>query len=450
MNESRKGKIIVVDDDHSACNLISRTLEAEGLEVIIVSDPENAVEKTKQINPDLIFVSLLSFGSEGIRICRSIHAVKGFEKVPVIMLIPYSGELDTRYAATVGIVDVMVKPLDKDELVSKTVNILDKLAVESEAGGISDETSVEEDLSPFPVEEKPDDSEPIRAVSESFNKETAEQKEDFDDRAADELLKEDLVEQKEDYADRVEGKLFKEDVLEQKEDFIDDELDEDLIGRDYRHHRKTRKRRAKKSLLFYAVVLIFAGLGVGLLLFAGIDEKLVGFIFDETPKKEETVQEETITGSLPADMVKAYEISPSSDIDKSEDVPRQEEPVQEETTTGLFPAGETEREEIIPPISSDRPKAVRKKRSPPPKSEFSKKQVYSIQVGAFGNVRNALSLIDKLKQKGYKGFILKQSRSGGKALHRVLVGKFDKRKDALESSKILLQKEDIESFVYSY
>ncbi|MEE8329848.1 MAG: response regulator [Thermodesulfovibrionia bacterium] len=450
MNESREGKIIVIDDDHSACNLISRTLEAEGLEVIIASDPENALEKTRQIKPDLIFISLLSFGSEGISICKSIHAVKGFEKVPVIMLIPYSGELDPRYAATVGIVDVMVKPLDKDELVSKTLNILDKPVVESKTGRISDETSVEEDLSPFPVEEKPGDSEPIRAVSESFNKETAEQKEDFDDRAADESLKKDLLEQKEDYADRVEGKLFSEEALDQKEDYADNGLDEDLIGRNYRHHRKTRKRRAKKSLLFYVVALIFAGLGVGLLLFAGIDEKLIGFIFDETPGKEETVQEETITGSLPADMVKTDEISPSSDIDKSEDVSREEGTVQEETTTELLPAGEIEKEEITPPVSSDRPKAVQKKRRPPPKSEFLKKQVYSIQVGAFGNESNALSLIDKLKQKGYKGFILRQSRLGRKALHRVLIGKFDRRKDALESSKILLQKEGIKSFVYSY
>ncbi|MEF9475634.1 MAG: response regulator, partial [Candidatus Mariimomonas ferrooxydans] len=402
MNENREGKIIVIDDDHSACNLISRTLEAEGLEVIIVSDPENAIEKTRQIEPDLIFISLLSFGSEGIRICRSIHAVKGFEKVPVIMLIPYSGELDPRYAATIGIVDVMVKPLNTDELISKTLNILDKLAVESEAGGISDETPVEEGLGSFPVEEKPGDSEmteTIRYVSESLNKETAEQKEDFDNRAADEPLKEDLVEKKEDYADRVEGKLFNEEELEQKGDYADDGLDEDLIGRDYRYHRKKRKRRAKKPLLFYAVVLIFAGLGIGLLLFAGIDEKLIGFIFDETPEKEETVQEETAIEPFPAESVVSDEIPPPSDIDKSGDLLEKEGPVQKEMTTEPLPAGETEREEITPPVSSDRPKAVRKKRSPPHKSEFLKKQVYSIQVGAFGNESNALSLIDKLKQK---------------------------------------------------
>ncbi len=119
------------------------------------------------------------------------------------------------------------------------------------------------------------------------------------------------------------------------------------------------------------------------------------------------------------------------------ETPEKEETVQEETTIEPFPAESVGSEEISPP-SDIYP------------SEFSKKQVYSIQVGAFANERNAVSLVDKLKQKGYKSFILRQSRPGGKILHKVLIGKFDRRKEALESSRILLQKQGIETFIYSY
>ncbi len=119
------------------------------------------------------------------------------------------------------------------------------------------------------------------------------------------------------------------------------------------------------------------------------------------------------------------------------ETPEKEETVQEETTIEPFPVESVGSEEISSPSDIDT-------------SEFSKKQVYSIQVGAFANKRNAVSLVEKLKQKGYNSFILKQSRPGGKILHKVLIGKFDRRKEALESSRILLQKQDIETFIYSY
>ncbi|MBI5666261.1 MAG: SPOR domain-containing protein [Nitrospirae bacterium] len=72
---------------------------------------------------------------------------------------------------------------------------------------------------------------------------------------------------------------------------------------------------------------------------------------------------------------------------------------------------------------------------------------YALQIGAFAEEENALSLIEKLKQKGYEASIRKE---GKRPLHLVLIGRFDTSKEASEGSRLLLQKDGIKSVVYRY
>ena len=72
---------------------------------------------------------------------------------------------------------------------------------------------------------------------------------------------------------------------------------------------------------------------------------------------------------------------------------------------------------------------------------------YALQIGAFAEEKNALSLAEKLKQKGYTASIRKY---GKRPLHLVLIGRFDTRKKASEESRLLLQKDSIKSVIYRY
>jgi cell division septation protein DedD len=89
-----------------------------------------------------------------------------------------------------------------------------------------------------------------------------------------------------------------------------------------------------------------------------------------------------------------------------------------------------------------------KKTAPPKKPPVMKKNIFSVQVGAFKVKKNALALVERLKQKGYDAFTHKEEQSQKEPFHRVLIGKFEKRSSALELSKIILTKEDMKSFIY--
>lgn len=391
MSERQEEKVIVIDDDHGTCKLILRELEAKGLEVIVISDPENAVEKTKQIEPDLIFISLLPFGSEGLRVCKAIHSIKNLREVPVIMLISHPGELDPQYAALFGVVDVLVKPLNTDELISKTMNVLGRGAISSAKYAIPREPLVEKEIRMFPLDEESNVLEATKAESI---------------KAPSELLEDETVEQKNNYADK--------------------EADKDLFKEDYESYRGIKKSFAKRRLPIYAALLIFAGFSVAVLFFTDTGEKLISAFLEEPPEEKKSVQKDTTAETLPTpvDNIETQKVLPPIIVDRTEE-------------PAAPPAAETDAANI----------AEEKKKIPPKKSEFFKKTGYSVQVGVYENEKNAVLFVDKLKKKGYNVFVIKDLRADNTSVHRVLVGKFKNKNEALKLSKVIQQKEGIQSFV---
>jgi cell division protein FtsN len=77
-------------------------------------------------------------------------------------------------------------------------------------------------------------------------------------------------------------------------------------------------------------------------------------------------------------------------------------------------------------------------------------EVYSLQVGIYEDKKYADIISKKLKLKGYDVFVLRSSNNHGTFVYRILVGEYDTRKEALKQSKNILQKEGIESFIYSH
>jgi len=147
-------RVLVIDDDAAACGLIEGALTRLGLEVLPSSEPRAGYETARAKIPDLIFINLLLSGTNGLKVSKAIHAVKGLEMIPVIMLISYQGELDPKYTATIGIIDTLVKPLKEAEIIAKTRAILGEDAVTEPADEIVREISLEEEMEPMILHEE--------------------------------------------------------------------------------------------------------------------------------------------------------------------------------------------------------------------------------------------------------------------------------------------------------
>ena len=84
----------------------------------------------------------------------------------------------------------------------------------------------------------------------------------------------------------------------------------------------------------------------------------------------------------------------------------------------------------------------------PPVPNIYEKGTYSVQVGFFRNEKNAISLSDKLKKKGYDAFVLRHTSEGSKIFFRILIGRFHQKSEALKQARIILNREGMKSIIY--
>jgi diguanylate cyclase (GGDEF)-like protein len=109
--------ILVVDDDVLLAEAYALTLQRAGMQVTVVSEPEQAVEATATTHHDLVLMNLHMPGIDGIELARVIRQTRRYLFLPIVFL---SAEQDTDrqlMARQVGGDDFIRTPVDLDRLV---------------------------------------------------------------------------------------------------------------------------------------------------------------------------------------------------------------------------------------------------------------------------------------------------------------------------------------------
>ncbi len=70
MTGERRGRVLVIDDDRVATDVIVKTLLDRGVDVSVVASPDRGIEKAAEDSPDLVFVSLFFPDSNGLKISK--------------------------------------------------------------------------------------------------------------------------------------------------------------------------------------------------------------------------------------------------------------------------------------------------------------------------------------------------------------------------------------------
>ena len=114
-------KILVVDDEKTLVKGIKFNLENEGYEVEVGYDGEQAVEKARSGDFDLIILDLMMPKIDGLQACMLIRE---FSNVPIIMLTARSEDTDKIIGFESGADDYVTKPFNILELKSRIRAIL--------------------------------------------------------------------------------------------------------------------------------------------------------------------------------------------------------------------------------------------------------------------------------------------------------------------------------------
>lgn len=119
--------ILIVDDEPHIRILLEQTLEEledEGVELLIATNGEEALEIIQEEKPNLVFLDVMMPKMNGFEVCKAVKNDLGLQDVYIIMLTAKGQEFDKQKGVEVGANLYMTKPFDPDEILEKAIAVL--------------------------------------------------------------------------------------------------------------------------------------------------------------------------------------------------------------------------------------------------------------------------------------------------------------------------------------
>ncbi len=119
MGEQRT--ILVVDDEPKLVAVVRDYLERDGYRVIAADDGREALERFRQVEPDLVILDLMLPEFDGLEVCRRLRRES---RVPIIMLTARAEEIDEMLGLELGADDYVTKPFSPRALLARVRAVL--------------------------------------------------------------------------------------------------------------------------------------------------------------------------------------------------------------------------------------------------------------------------------------------------------------------------------------
>lgn len=114
--ESPMARVLVVDDDLSVADAISRMLNRRNHETIVVHNGRDAISAAQTQSPDLVVLDVIMPGMDGVEVCRRLRADPTTAHLPIIFLTARIMIEDKIKGFEAGADDYLTKPFAIQEL----------------------------------------------------------------------------------------------------------------------------------------------------------------------------------------------------------------------------------------------------------------------------------------------------------------------------------------------
>ncbi|MCX6057780.1 MAG: response regulator transcription factor [Chloroflexi bacterium] len=114
-------RILVVDDEERMVRFIRMNLEHDGFQVSEAFNGKQAIQKLRDVTPDLILLDIMMPDLDGFEVLETLREISN---VPVIMLTAKGEEDDRVRGLELGADDYVTKPFSPRELVSRVKAVL--------------------------------------------------------------------------------------------------------------------------------------------------------------------------------------------------------------------------------------------------------------------------------------------------------------------------------------
>ena len=127
------GSVLVVDDEPTIAEVVSRYLQRAGYQVRSAADGPRALQLVAESRPDLVVLDLMLPGINGLEVMRRVRDGTR-EPIAIILLTAKGDESDRVVGLRLGADDYMVKPFSPDELVARVDAVLRRFDTAPDSG----------------------------------------------------------------------------------------------------------------------------------------------------------------------------------------------------------------------------------------------------------------------------------------------------------------------------
>jgi two-component system alkaline phosphatase synthesis response regulator PhoP len=129
-------KVLIADDEPDIVEILKYNLEKEGYQVTTAKNGDEALDKAKQTQPQLIVLDMMMPRKSGIEVCEILRAQPAFKDTLIMFLTALSDEATQIKGLGTGADDYVSKPVSTTVFVSK-VNALFRRVKKPDNGTIT-------------------------------------------------------------------------------------------------------------------------------------------------------------------------------------------------------------------------------------------------------------------------------------------------------------------------
>lgn len=117
--EKAKGRILIVDDDPHAIEILTRMLSREGYACVSAASGAAALQTMQRQTVDVILLDVMMPEMDGLQVCERLRADESWRQIPVILLTA-KDDIETRVRGmSLGVSEYLTKPINKRELFTR-------------------------------------------------------------------------------------------------------------------------------------------------------------------------------------------------------------------------------------------------------------------------------------------------------------------------------------------
>jgi phosphate regulon transcriptional regulator PhoB len=115
----RLGRILVVEDEPDVAEMIRYNISKEGYDVAVVRNGPDALERARELQPEMILLDIMIPQLNGWEVCRRLKQEPRTRAIPIIMVSGRVEEGDKILGFEMGADDYITKPFSPRELVAR-------------------------------------------------------------------------------------------------------------------------------------------------------------------------------------------------------------------------------------------------------------------------------------------------------------------------------------------